>query len=78
MVYVIICTRCQATVYVGETDREQWERMSVHLRDIRLEKEKPINCHFGVRGHASNDVPFAVLENTFKTERTARQLREET
>ena len=24
-----------------------WERMTEHLRDIRLEKDKPINLHFG-------------------------------
>lgn len=76
VVYAIICTRCQATVYVGETERELRERMSEHLRDIRLKKDKPINFHFGGKGHTNNDVAFAVLEKTFDAERTERQLRE--
>ena len=37
VVYIMICTRCQATVYVGETETEVWERMTEHLRDVRLE-----------------------------------------
>ena len=76
VVYAILCTRCQATVYVGETERELRERMTEHLRDIRLKREKPINFHFGAQGHTNNDVAFAVLEKTFEAERTERQLRE--
>ena len=47
VVYAIICTRCQATLYVGETERELRWRTSEHLRDKRLEKEKIITFHFG-------------------------------
>ena len=43
------------------------ERVSMHLRDIRLEKEKPINFHFVVQCHT-----------TIVTERTECQLRERT
>ena len=76
VVYAIICMRCQATVYVGETERELRERMSEHLRDIRLRKDKPINFHFGEKDHTHDDVAFAILEKTFGAERTERQLRE--
>lgn len=40
VVYGILCTGCQATVYVGETERELQERMTEHLRDVRLQKDK--------------------------------------
>ena len=50
----------------------------MHLMYIRLEKEKPIKFLFGVQGHASNVVSFAVLEKSFEAERTERQLREGT
>ena len=39
VVYGILCTRCQATVYVGETERELQDRMTEHLRDVRLQKD---------------------------------------
>ena len=51
-------------------------RLSEHLRDIRLRKDKPINFHFGAKDHTHNDVAFAILEKTFGAERTERQLRE--
>ena len=72
VVYAIICTRCQATVYVGETEQELRERMSEHLRDIhvRLRKYKPINFQFRAKDHTLNEVAFAILEKTFGTERT--------
>ena len=75
MVYAIIWTRYKATVYVGETERKLRERMSEHLRDIRLRKDKPINFHFGAKGHTHNDVAFAILNKTFEAEGTEHQLR---
>ena len=60
VVNAIICTKCQATVYVGETEQELRERMSEHLRDIRPRKDKPINFHFGAKGHTHNDVAFTI------------------
>ena len=48
--------------------------MAEYLRDIRLEKDKPINLHFGEATH--RDVVFAVLEKVYGAERTERQLRE--
>ena len=76
VVYGILCTRCQATVYVGETERELRERMTEHLRDVRLKKDKPINYHFGEKDHRLSDMAFIVLEKTYGADRTERQLRE--
>ena len=69
MVYAIICTKCRSTVYVGETERELQERMTEHLRDVRLRKDKPINFHFGEKGHTQHDMAFTVLEKVYAAER---------
>ena len=55
----------QRYLYVGETERELRERMSEHLRDIRLRKDKPLSFHFRAKNHTHNDVAFAILEKTF-------------
>ena len=65
VVYGIICIRCDFIVYVGETERELRKRMGEHLRDVRLRKEKPINSHFGRKGHGPEDLAFAVGEKYF-------------
>ena len=45
--YGIICMECKSIVYVGETECEQNERMTEHIWDIRLERDKPMHFHFG-------------------------------
>ena len=76
VVYAILCTKCQSTIYVGETERELQARVTEHLRDIRLRKDKPINAHFGKHGHIYRDVAVAVMEKCFGAERIERQIRE--
>ena len=61
---------------VGETERELRERMTEHLRDVRLRKDIPINFHFGEKGHTQHDMAFTVLEKVYAAERIERQLRE--
>ena len=73
VVYAIICTKCRPTVHVGETERELRERMTEHLQDMRLRKDKPINFYFGETQH---DMAFTVLEKVYAAERIERQLRE--
>ena len=75
VVYAIICTKCWSTVYVGETERELGERMTEHLRDVRLRKDKPINFHFGEKGHTQHDLAFTVLEKVYADERIETQLK---
>ena len=73
VVYGILCTRCQAKVYVGETERELWERMTEHPKGC---VDKPINYHFGEKDQTLSDMAFTVLENTYGADRIERQLRE--
>ena len=42
-VYGIIRMKYKSTVYVGETELELRERMTGHIRDPRLERDKLIN-----------------------------------
>ena len=76
VIYGIICTSCKSTVYVGETERQLRERMTEHLRDVRLRRDKPINVHFNQGEHSQLDMGFVVLEKLYNAERTERQLRE--
>ena len=61
----------------GETERELQARMTEHLRDIKLKREKPINHHFGMKGHSEKNAKIVVLENLYGGEKIERQLKEE-
>ncbi|KAH3741049.1 hypothetical protein DPMN_047767 [Dreissena polymorpha] len=61
VIYGIGCNKCECVVYVGETERQIRERMSEHLRDVRLHKEKPITTHFD-SSHCDDNMYFSVLE----------------
>ena len=43
----------QTLVYVGETERQIRERMTEHVRDARLMKDKIINGRFGQNHYAA-------------------------
>ena len=58
VMYGIICSSCKSTVYVGETEWELGERMTEHLRDGHLNKDKPISAHFGKKEHGHDVVGF--------------------
>ena len=76
VIFWIICTRCNSMVCVWETECELRESMSEHLRDVPLQKAKPIIYYFGEGKHAQNDVAFVVLENLYSAYWIERQLRE--
>jgi len=76
VIYAIKCNKCNKAVYVGETEREIRDRMKEHLSDVRLDREKPINRHFGIRGHSSNDVRFVILRRMFNAGKIERQIHE--
>ena len=76
IIYGIICKVCQSVVYVGETERELQARMTEYLKDIKLKREKPINHHFGMKGHSEKDAKIAVLEKLYGGEKIKRQLKE--
>ena len=65
VVYGIICTRCDVVAYVGETGRQLKERMTEHLRSIRLRHDVPIAAHFDSL-HSHTDLQFQVLERLFR------------
>ena len=46
------------------------------LRDVKLKREKPINHHFGMKGHSEKDAKIAVLEKLYGGEKIERQLKE--
>lgn len=75
VVYAIRCSRCEIAVYVGETERRIQDRMKEHLRDVRLQKEKPIMCHFRDT-HRAEDLRFSVLAKLYSGNHTERVLRE--
>ncbi len=76
VVYAISCRRCSCVVYVGETERTLKERMTEHLRDIRLQRDKPINGHFATDGHSYDMAVFSVLEKVYGAGRQERLIRE--
>ena len=75
LVYGLVCQRCNVTVYVGETGRTLKERMVEHLRDIRMQADKPILRHFN--RHDVSDVRVVVLQKVQDGGRTYRQLIED-
>ena len=77
IIYVIICKVRQSVVHVGETEREFQARMTEHFRDIKLKREKPINHHFGMKGHSEKDAKIVVLEKLYGEEKIERQFKEE-
>ena len=60
----------------GETEQDLGERMIEHLRDVRLGKDKPINSHFGEKGHSQEDLTFAVMKKEYEAKRIERQIKE--
>ena len=58
VVYSISCKKYETVVYVGETERQLNERMTEHLRDIKLQRDKPINGHFSKKDPSEEDAVF--------------------
>lgn len=75
LVYGLMCARCDKTIYVGETERTLKERITEHLRDVRLQTEKPVNRHF--KDHSENDLRVTILQRVFHEGRVYRQLIED-
>ena len=62
LVYVLLCKKCEKTVYVVETERTLKERIDEHMRDIEYQKEKPIMRHF--MNHGVRDLEVVVVART--------------
>ncbi len=77
VVYAISCSKYSTPVYVGETERTLRERMTEHLADIRLMREKPVAKHFTERDHRGvNDVEICILERIHDKSRIFRLIKE--
>ena len=64
LVYVLTCTYCNQ-LYVGETYRTLNERVSEHLRAVRLSYATPVGIHFNMPNHSVSHVRVtAVWLNT--------------
>ena len=67
MLYTIRCSLYDVAVYVKER--------KAHLRDVRLQKDKPIMCHFQDR-HCERDLRFSMLAKLFNGSHMEGLLRE--
>ena len=67
IIYSIRCSRCNL-FYIGETGRRLGDRITEHLRDIRLDNDKPIARHFNSGNHSlAHDLHVCVLRQCGST-----------
>ncbi len=76
VVYGLACTKCDKIVYVGETGRELQERITEHMRDIRLKRDKPVSDHFNEVNHSLVNLRVTCLEKVIDRSHTLRLIRE--
>ncbi|XP_063956742.1 uncharacterized protein LOC129263511 [Lytechinus pictus] len=75
VVFAIRCSRC-SKLYVGETKRRLADRVTEHLRSIRLNTPSlPVATHFNQPGHFINDLQVCVAISCDRE--TDRKLKEE-
>nr|XP_054749718.1 uncharacterized protein LOC129255387 [Lytechinus pictus] len=75
VVYAIRCSRC-SKLYIGETKRRLADRVTEHLRSIRLNTPGlPVATHFNQPGHFINDLQVCVAIPCDRE--TDRKLKEE-
>lgn len=61
VIYCITCSGCNKQ-YIGETKRTFKIRISEHLADIRLKRDKPVANHFNRPEHNMTLVNYQVVE----------------
>ena len=76
VIYGLTCTKCGKVVYVGETGRQLKDRVDEHLRDIRLNRDKPVATHFNSNNHSIHNVQVSVLEKVHGQSKSLRLIRE--
>ena len=75
-IYCIYCTKCQQ-IYVGETKRRLADRVTEHLRSIRIKSAGlPVAQHFNKPDHNIGHFQVSVLLNDFHSD-AARKEKEE-
>ena len=75
VIYGITYTGCGRVVYVGETGRQLKERIEEHLRDIRLNRDKPMATHFNSSTHSMDNVQVSILEKVHGQSKALRLIR---
>ena len=77
IIYAITCTACDS-VYVGETKRRLADRITEHLRSIRLNTPGlPVAHHFNLPGHSLENVKVCGLMQCPGATDEERKLKEE-
>ncbi len=76
VVYMLYCKICKKPVYVGETGRTLAERITEHMREIRLRKGKPVAEHFNGNGHSMEQLEVYILERICDNAKYVRMIKE--
>jgi hypothetical protein len=76
VIYAVVCAKCNATVYVGETERPLKKRKIDHLSTTRPGKDTTVATHFNSRSHGLCDFRVIGIESVSSLAKIYRQLRE--
>ena len=61
-VYLLKCSRCQRSQYVGQTKRPLRERVAGHRAAFESKKNMPLYRHLHRSGHSFSNARFTILE----------------
>ena len=66
VVYCISCELCDS-LYIGQTCRRLADRITEHLRDIKINNiDKPVSRHFNSPGHSIKNFRVCILKEVKK------------
>ena len=69
VVYCISCELCDS-LYIGQTCRRLADRITEHLRDIKMNNiDKPVSRHFNSPGHSIKNLKVCILKEVKNTDR---------
>ena len=72
-IYAIHCKKCQQ-LYIGETKRRLADRVTEHLRSIRLNTTGlPVAAHFNSNDHNIKDFEVSVVRSSFNNDEVRKQ-----
>jgi hypothetical protein len=78
IVYLLWCSKCPNSQYVGETKTPLKQRFYKHYDDIRQDKGTHVTRHFNQPGHSVDNVKCMVIEqNLSHPDNTAQRRRRE-
>ena len=78
IIYLLFCSKCPGSQYIGETQNSLWKRFYLHRSDIGRNKGNCIhvNAHFNSPNHSVLDMrckPIEKIKNNSKDLRKARE-----